>query len=65
MLAFQQCVVDEKAELDKKIAALGEFIGGKIFTWLPLADQWLLTTQMHFMCSYSAILSQRITRFVS
>lgn len=60
----QQRVVEEKAELDGKIAALQEFIA-KSPRWSLLieSERWRLTTQCHTMVQYSAILGERIAAF--
>lgn len=55
---FQQRVVDEKVELDKKAQALSDFIGeNPIFETLDQAEQERL------MWQYSTILGERIANF--
>lgn len=59
----QQRVVDEQAELDKKILALCIFIAGKIYKTLPKDEQDRLFKQKELMCGYSDILGERIAAF--
>jgi len=64
MQPYQQRVVDEKSELDKKLCALGEFIEGNgIFEKLDAAEQCRLRMQRCVMQSYSQILGERIAVF--
>lgn len=63
MLAFQERVVVEKQELDKKIEALSTFMDGKIFETVPPAEQARLHWQIVAMKSYSAALGERIAAF--
>lgn len=63
MLEFQQRVVDEKAALDEKIAKLAAFYDSPRFRPVNPTEQWRLTTQLHMMVSYSAILGERIAAF--
>lgn len=64
MLEYQQRVVDEKAELDKKAKALGAFIGhSSEFEKLNATDQELLKEQNDIMWQYSEILGARIAVF--
>lgn len=61
---FQQRVVDEKVELDKKAQALSEFIGeNPIFETLDQAEQERLKVQNDLMWQYSTILGERIANF--
>ena len=60
---YQQRVIDEKKELDAKIAKLKEFCLTSIFDDLPSRDKILLTEQEGHMVNYSGVLWQRIIRF--
>lgn len=60
----QQCVVDEKTELDAKATALSNFIGlNPIFETLDAAEQERLREQNDVMWHYSEILGERIAAF--
>ena len=61
----EQRVMQEKTELDAKRIKLRAFIEDrpKFFT-LDVVDRTLLESQLHAMNGYSAILGQRIDRFV-
>lgn len=60
----QQRVVDERSELDTKIAALFAFIDSSpVFKTLDAAEQERLTRQREFMCAYSNVLKERIEAF--
>ena len=63
MKQHEQRVVDEKKELDEKIAALDAFLEGPVFPTLPNQDQDLLIDQVSTMDDYSDILARRIQRF--
>lgn len=63
MLAYQERVVDEKRELDKKIEALSAFMNGAIFDTVPREEQARLHWQIVAMKSYSAALGERIAAF--
>lgn len=64
MEAYQQRVVDEKAELDDKLGKLTKFIEpNPIFDGLPIEDKELLCRQAGVMREYSIILGSRIARF--
>jgi hypothetical protein len=64
MQPHQQRVVEEKADLDVKVAALQKFIKqSPHFDTLDIGEQWRLTTQAHIMVQYSAILGERIAAF--
>ena len=58
-------VMQEKTDLDEKRIKLRAFIEDrpKFFT-LDVVDRTLLESQLHAMNDYSAILGQRIARFV-
>lgn len=57
-------VVEEKRELDDKLAKLAEFRGGKVYDALPDAERTLLAKQFHVMTAYSIVLRQRIDLFL-
>lgn len=64
MEAHQQRVVDEKTELDEKLAKLSSFINDSpIFPKLPIDEQARLYRQQAVMATYSEILGQRIAAF--
>ena len=63
MLPHQKRVVNEKAELDEKIAKLETFQLGDIHKSLSEFDQWLLHDQLRAMLWYSQTLTRRIERF--
>jgi hypothetical protein len=63
MEAFQQRVVDEKRELDEKIARLEAFRKGDLYKDLPWQDCALLTRQQVYMQDYSNVLGARIAQF--
>lgn len=64
--SHQQRVIDEKADLDGKLAALHKFIAeSPLWERLDLAERWRLTTQSHLMVEYSAILGARIAAFAA
>lgn len=63
MQDFQQRVVDEKVELDKRLAALVAFSNKAFFATLPKDEQERMNTQRHLMCAYSAVLGARIAAF--
>lgn len=61
---YQQRVIDEKAELEKKAKALSEFIGtNPLFEKLDSTDQELMRSQCEVMWEYIEILAKRIERF--
>lgn len=63
MLAYQERVVEEKQELDKKIDALGKISKTAFFSTLPKPEQDRLQRQFHVMQEYSVILGERIAAF--
>lgn len=64
MKDYQQRVIDEKEELDKKIESLSEFIrAGRIFSTLSLLERDRLRDQLQVMIQYSFILRERIGAF--
>ena len=60
---WQTRVVDEKAELDKRLGALRDYINRESFLALQLVDQDALIRQEMHMSTYSDILGERIARF--
>lgn len=64
MAPHQQRVVDEKSDLDEKIAKLHAFIeGNDFFRTLPSDEQERLRQQRLAMTVYSDILGERIQHF--
>lgn len=63
LLAHQQRVVDEKAELDAKRNSLQEFMLSTVFGTLSDAERKDLIQQYDVMTQYSNILESRIGRF--
>lgn len=63
MQPHQQRVVDERADLDARLAKLGAFFETPIFSSLDADEQWRLRQQHDAMAAYSGILSMRITAF--
>jgi hypothetical protein len=64
MQAFQQRVVDEKTELDKKLDNLTQFIkSSKTYLELPEPERARLLEQRLTMQRYSEILAERIAAF--
>lgn len=61
--AYQQRVIDEKAELDAKIMALRGFLNTELFGGLSPAEQIRLVQQESTMYVYSTILGERIEAF--
>ena len=61
----QQRAIDEKEALDKKITALGNFIGeSPFFKRVDPAEQGLMMEQLRAMRVYSEILGERIAAFL-
>ena len=65
MLPHQQRVVDEKCELDARLAKLIPFFDTPIFAALDEAEQSRLERQEEAMKAYSAILTERIAAFTA
>lgn len=63
-LPYQQRVIDEKVELDEKIAKLEAFLITPTFLDLGINDRILLNRQCDAMRAYSDILGRRIERFM-
>ena len=58
--AHMQRVVEEKAELDERLAKLGAFLDGGNSNTLPAHDRELLNAQRRVMREYSDILDLRL-----
>ena len=65
MRPHEERVIEEKRQLDDKIAKLSEFGKGEIFASLPAEEQGRLNRQHSIMETYSDILSERIASFPS
>lgn len=63
MQPHQQRVVDEKTELDNKLAKLKDFGKTAIFDSLPTEEKQRLTEQEMHMANYSDVLGRRIAAF--
>lgn len=60
---FQQRVVEEREELETKMAKLSDFMHGDTYTELSATDQGLLMVQLVAMQNYSDALFRRIELF--
>jgi len=64
MKAYQKRVIAEKAELDKKLAKLHEFINDEVvFSGVEVMEQGRLRRQEILMEIYSEVLGERIEAF--
>lgn len=63
MLPHQQRVIDEKAELDERLAKLLAFLNGDVVQTLSWPEQARLGDQCAIMAQYSSILGKRIAAF--
>jgi hypothetical protein len=63
LLPYQQRVVDEKAELDERLAKLRAFIRSEAFEDVAPAERHRLLRQRDAMTGYSFVLGQRIDAF--
>jgi hypothetical protein len=63
MEAYQQRVIDEKNELDGRLAKLMAFIEGAGFANVKPDEQERMQRQARAMHEYSAILGERIENF--
>lgn len=63
MPPYQLRVVAEKAELDIKIDKLLAFLDTEVYEVLDVDEQRRLHIQHHAMCTYSAMLGERIEAF--
>jgi hypothetical protein len=60
---YQQRVIEEKRELDEKLAKLDAFGRTELFAALPADEQGRLNRQHSLMEAYSAVLGERIANF--
>lgn len=65
MAPYQQRVVDEKKDLDEKLAKLQAFGRTEVYRNLPEDEQDRLSRQYDVMYSYSCILGERIAAFTT
>lgn len=63
MQPYQERVVQEKKELDEKLAKLDAFGRTEQYTLLPVDEQGRLNRQHSIMEQYSQILQERINNF--
>lgn len=63
MEVHQERVITEKADLDEKLEKLRTFFTTPLFGGLDSAEQDRLSRQFSYMCSYSAVLEERIAAF--
>ncbi|KKN77652.1 hypothetical protein LCGC14_0357770 [marine sediment metagenome] len=63
MQAYQERVVEEKRELDEKLAKLVAFRRTDQFIGLASDEQCRMTRQRSFMEGYSKVLGERIEAF--
>jgi hypothetical protein len=60
---YQQRVVEEKSELEERLAALHRFIDGDVYSKLDEAERGRLRQQRYFMNGYAQVLRERIDAF--
>lgn len=63
MEAHQERVIAEKAALDEMVMKLRTFFTTALYGDLDSAEQDRLGRQFSYMCSYSAVLEERIAAF--
>jgi hypothetical protein len=63
MEPYQDRVVTEEAELDKRIDALSAFLIGRMFISLPEEERERMHRQFALMYRYRAVLRERIEAF--
>jgi hypothetical protein len=63
MQPFQQRVIEERTELERKRLALESFLAGPVFKSLPTAEQERMAKQFYHMTEYSLVLRDRINAF--
>lgn len=63
MKKYQERVITEKQELDKKISKLSAFLGEKLFGDMSDMDVDLLRMQVFHMGRYQSVLEARIKSF--
>jgi hypothetical protein len=59
----QQRVIDEKSELDERLAKLVIFMGTELCLSLPFAERGRLKRQASAMKDYTEVLAERIAAF--
>lgn len=64
-MTYQHRVINEKLELDDKIAKLIAFFDTDTYMNLPQAERARLLRQSQLMCEYSMVLGERIDAFQS
>lgn len=65
MFPYQARMVEEKRELDDRLARLVAFIGSDKFKELPGVEQYRMNRQRTAMEDYSAMLGERIADFLN
>lgn len=60
MSTFKERLVDEKQQLDTKIAGLESFISSENYQHIEAVQMSLLNTQLFAMKTYSQILTERL-----
>ena len=64
MEPYQECVIEERVELGKKVVSLVTYImSNDIFLFLPEVEQMLLRRQLYLMSEYHEVLTKRIQIF--
>ena len=63
MAPYQMRVVEEKADLDRRIQALQSFIDGPEWPDVPSDERTRLSAQRALMAALSLVLSDRISAF--
>ena len=63
MQPFQIRVVEEHADLTKKVTALATFFSNPLFHKLPAAEQERMYEQQRHMSAYADVLARRIAAF--
>ncbi len=63
MEPYQELVIEEKKELDKKRHKLSEFFKTGFFKGMPVADQSVMRDHLKAMTDYSECLGKRIESF--
>ena len=60
MEAWQERIIQERAQLDERLAKLNEFMGSEALLKLSSDEQQRLRYQHHYMTRYSDILAERV-----
>lgn len=63
MQAYQERVVEEKRELDEKLAKLDTFANTEQYAALSVKEQTQMTRQLCIMHNYSKVLGDRMEAF--